>query len=266
MGGWSAIEMLVSVLVAIPAVLVIYFVVVTRLSLIWQSRSNPSDDSKHIYWVYKSPFLIRLTDHMFIVSAILLNHYSRLVDSVCTQLGSALAGKRVLQVSCAFGDVSQKIAKHCIDHGASELMVVDLVQSELDNAERKLKSFDSLCRYRRENATALSFEDQSYDFVVMFFLPHEVPLDQKEQVMAEANRVLKPGGKIIIGEFHKPTSRLLRGLGKLYFWIFEPYAMEMWGDFDIGRSLDQSAQSHYRHSKQTFCSDNFQVAAAEKMI
>lgn len=244
----------------------LFFLVVTRISLIYQTNVVKSDpDTAHIYWIYKSPFFIRLADRMFVVSSILLFQYSKLVSCVVKRLNPSLKGKRVLQVSCAFGNVSEKIAESCEKQNAEEFVLTDIMQSELDNAQRKLKRFGNLCTYSKQDATNLGFEDQSFDYVVAFFLPHELPFDKKVRHIEEAKRVLKPGGKVIFGEFHKPRLKVLEVLGRIYFKIFEPYATEMWGDFDLVKEIQGKTDQPYSIEKDTYLFDNFQVLAAKRL-
>lgn len=252
--------------IAILASIGLFFLVVTRLSLIYQANdANTDPDTSHIYWIYKSPFFIKLADRMFVVSSILLLQYNKLVSCVVKRLNPSLKGKRILQVSCAFGNVSEKIAESCASQDAAEFVLTDIMQSELDNAERKLTRFGDLCTYSRQDATNLEFEDQSFDYVVAFFLPHELPFDKKVKHVKEAHRVLKPGGKVIFGEFHKPKSKILEVLGRIYFKIFEPYATEMWDNFDLVEALEENADSSYSYEKETFLLDNFQVLAAKRL-
>jgi len=262
----DSITTIIIIGVAILASIGLFFLLVTRISLIYQTNIVKSDpDTAHIYWIYKSPFFIRLADRMFVVSTILLFQYSKLVSGVVKRLNPSLEGKRVLQISCAFGNVSEKIAESCSRQGAEELVLTDIMQSELDNAERKLKRFGELCTYVKQDATKLDFEDQSFDYVVAFFLPHELPFDKKVKHIEEANRVLKPGGKIVFGEFHKPRLKILEILGRIYFNIFEPYATEMWDDFDIAKVLEENTGNPYHFEKDTFLFDNFQVLAAKRL-
>ncbi len=252
--------------IAILASIGLFFLVLTRLSLIFQTNSTRADpDTAHIYWIYKSPFFIKLTDRMFVVQSILLFQYSKLVSCVVKRLNPSLKGKRILQVSCAFGNVSEKIAESCARQDAAEFVLTDIMQSELDNAERKLKRFGDLCSYTRQDATDLQFEDQSFDYVVSFFLPHELPFDKKIKHIEEAKRVLKPGGKVVFGEFHKPKSWLLEKLGRLYFSIFEPYATEMWDSFDLEEMIKANTDDSYRIEKDTYLFGNFQVLAAKRL-
>ena len=258
--------LLTTIAVAVLASIGLFFLVVTRISLILQTNSATSDpDTAHIYWIYKSPFFIRLADRMFVVSSILLGQYNKLVSTVVKRLNPSLKGKRILQISCAFGNVSEKIADSCASQGAEEFVLTDIMQSEVDNAERKLKRFGKLCTFLKQDATNLEFEDQSFDYVVVFFLPHELPLDKKYQLIEESNRVLKPGGKVIFGEFHKPRSRILEFFGRIYFYIFEPYATEMWDGFDITEALEEKTDSSYSFKKDTFLFDNFQILTAERL-
>jgi ubiquinone/menaquinone biosynthesis C-methylase UbiE len=262
----DSLTVLIFTIVAVLASIGLFFLVVTRISLIFQSNIIKSDpDTAHIYWIYKSPFFIRMADRMFVVSSILLLQYSKLVSRVVERLNPSLEGKRILQVSCAFGNVSEKIAESCSKQGAEEFVLTDIMQSELDNAERKLKRFGELCTYVKQDATKLEFEDQSFDYVVAFFLPHELPFDKKVKHIKEAARVLKPGGKIVFGEFHKPRLKILELLGRMYFYIFEPYATEMWDDFDIAEVLEEKTDYPYRIEKDTFLFDNFQVLAAKRL-
>jgi len=256
----------ITIIVVILASIGLFFLIVTRLSLIFQSNNANSDpDTAHIYWIYKSPFFIRVADRMFVVSTILLGQYNKLVGCVVNRLNPSLEGKRILQISCAFGNVSEKIAESCAKQGAEEFVLTDIMQSEVDNAERKLKKFGKLCTFLKQDATNLEFEDQSFDYVVVFFLPHELPFDKKVKLIEESNRVLKPGGKVVFGEFHKPRSRILEVLGRLYFKVFEPYATEMWDDFDLKEVLEERADSPYSIEKDTFLFDNFQVLAAKRL-
>ncbi len=256
----------ITIIVAILASIGLFFLIVTRLSLIFQSNNANSDpDTAHIYWIYKSPFFIRVADRMFVVSSILLGQYNKLVSTVVKRLNPSLKGKRILQISCAFGNVSEKIAESCAQQDAEEFVLTDIMQSEVDNAERKLKKFGKLCTFLKQDATNLEFEDQSFDYVVVFFLPHELPFDKKVQLIEESNRVLKPGGKVVFGEFHKPRLKILEVLGRLYFKVFEPYATEMWDEFDLTDALEERTDSSYSIEKDTFLFDNFQVLTAKRL-
>ena len=61
----------ITILAVILASIGLFFLIVTRISLIYQSNSANSDpDTAHIYWIYKSPFFIRVADRMFVVGLV----------------------------------------------------------------------------------------------------------------------------------------------------------------------------------------------------
>lgn len=247
-------------------IVALYFFLVTRGSLIIESLLGNKGASSQIYWIYRNRFLIRLTDRPLIISAILLFNYRRLVDSVVSGLNPSLDGKSVLQASCAFGDISQKIAEKCLREGARRLVVSDLVANEISRAQKKLGEAAKSERvfFVRENALSLAHGDGSFDYVVVFFLFHELPLKMKSVVLKEAARVLKPGGKIVFGEFHRPGPWVLRASGKAFFKVFEPYAGEMWEGFDPESVLSGESPGGWKFSKKTFFAGNYQVFSAEK--
>ncbi len=244
----------------------LYFFLVTRGSLIIESMRGGKDSTAEIYWIYRNRFLIWLTDRPLIISAILLFNYRRLVGGVVSALNPTLEGKSVLQASCAFGDISQKIAEKCLKEGAKRLVVSDLVTNEIRHARKKLEKTAEGGRvfFVIENALSLAHEDGSFDYVVVFFLFHELPLQMKSVALKEAARVLKPGGKIVFGEFHKPGPWVLRASGKVFFKVFEPYAAEMWDCFDPARVLNSETPGGWKFSKKTCFGGNYQVFSAEK--
>jgi ubiquinone/menaquinone biosynthesis C-methylase UbiE len=79
------------------------------------------------------------------------------------------------------------------------------------------------------DSSSLAAPDASYDQVLLFFLLHEQPEHVRRGTLAEAMRVVKPGGKIVIVDYHRPV-RLhpLRLLMTGVFRKLEPYAMDLW--------------------------------------
>ena len=72
--------------------------------------------------------------------------------------------------------------------------------------------------------SSLECPDASYDQVLLFFLLHEQPEGVRRGTLAEAMRVVKPGGEIVIVDYHRPS--LLHPLRLLLSGVFrqlEPY-------------------------------------------
>ncbi|HHH35603.1 MAG TPA: methyltransferase domain-containing protein [Gammaproteobacteria bacterium] len=51
------------------------------------------------------------------------------------------------------------------------------------------------------NAETLGFRDDSFATVLVFFLLHELPPAARRRALAEALRVLRPGGRLLITEY-----------------------------------------------------------------
>jgi len=237
-----------------------FFFITTRGSLLVYQHGRPSR-IRHVYLIYRNPFLIWLLDRQFISSVILLFQYHRLVKHVLAPACADRQGKRILQVSCAFGDFSRKLAA-CY-HKKGEVFIFDIMHNEVQHTHRKLAAdqTNADCRFFQGDAEAMPFQEGVFDHVVSFFLFHELPMVQKEKAFAECLRVVKPGGTFVYGEFHRPDSALVGLLSRFYFWIFEPYAQEMWC-WNPAATLDPHDWSIRR---ETLMDGYFQVVKLERL-
>lgn len=258
--------LILKTVLALIFIVVFYFLLVTRVSLIFNSLSKKEDSASHIYWIYSNRFLIWLTDRHIIISAILFFNYKRLTDAVLQQMNPSMKGKRVLQASCAFGDISQKIAEKCHREGAGKFVIFDLIPNEIRHAQKKSDKdlIGQKCFYLLEDAVNIAHKNESFDYVIIFFLFHELPLEKKVASLKESVRVLKPGGKLIFAEFHRPGPWILRLSGRCFFKIFEPFAKEMWGRFDPVKLLDEETHHQWEYTKKNFFYGNYQVFTAKK--
>jgi ubiquinone/menaquinone biosynthesis C-methylase UbiE len=106
--------------------------------------------------------------------------------------------------------------------------VVDILPIQLKNLGRKLQP-DARVSLNLGDSTALACADASYDQVLLFFLLHEQPEQARRATLAEALRVVKPGGKVVVVDFHRPSRwHLLRPLMWTVFRLLEPYAIQLW--------------------------------------
>jgi ubiquinone/menaquinone biosynthesis C-methylase UbiE len=238
-----------------------FFFITTRASLmVFEHRKQGRNG--HVYWIYRSPLLIWLLDRQFISSVILLFQYHRLVKRVLAPACAKREGKRILQVSCVFGNFTQKLAA-CY-HKLGEVFIFDIMHSEVRHANHKLtanKQHDGCCFFQGD-AADMPFQQGVFDYVVSFFLFHELPPVMKQRVFAECLRVLKPGGIFVYGEFHRPDHPLVGFLSGLYFWIFEPYAREMWS-WNPSAELDSR---EWRVKREKVMGGYFQVVSLERLL
>lgn len=187
--------------------------------------SIPEYLEKTYWWAYVRPYAISFFDHEWIVNLILLGNMAKLRDKALDSLGSLIHG-RTLQITSVYGDFSARLVERIADGGS--LDIIDVVPAQLENLRRKLPVHAPV-RLLQSDSASLRFSDANYDQAVLFFLLHEMPANFRERTLSEALRVLKPGGKLVIVDFHKPS--LLNPFRYLYppmFRLLEPFALDIW--------------------------------------
>ena len=95
-------------------------------------------------------------------------------------------------LGCGTGQVSAALAPF-----VTHVIGVDSSAAMLQAAKRRLSGFDNI-DLRRGELEALPIDDERLDAAVLMLVLHHVPDPQK--ALAEAARVLKPGGRIIVGD------------------------------------------------------------------
>ena len=193
-----------------------------------QGVSVPAYLEKTYWWAYVRPQAIAFFDHEWIVNLILLGNMAKLRDTALDALGSTIHG-RTLQIACVYGDFSPCLIER-MEPGSS-LDIVDVVPAQLQNVNRKLSPSAPVRLLQRDSVSLTKLEDATYDQVILFFLLHEMPADIRERTLSEALRVLKPGGKLVIVDFHKPAAwNPFRYLYPPMFQLLEPFALDIWRD------------------------------------
>lgn len=242
----------------------LFFFTLTRGALIMRAATGRlQHDAAHVYPIYSNLRLIRLVDWQPVIAAILLFQYSRLVSIITHGLHHMpLQGKRVLITSCAFGNVMPRVVKAALKSGARQVLVADIIQNELDHARGKLQNYADQVNFMQDNAVAMKQADASVDANVIFFLLHELPHHLKGEAVSEAMRVLAPGGKLFLAEFHRPRPWLLRALSWTYFKVFEPYGLALWNTHDP--VLQLAAMPGVTCERHVVFFGNFQVIVATR--
>jgi ubiquinone/menaquinone biosynthesis C-methylase UbiE len=190
------------------------------------------------WWAYVHPKAVRFFERQWLVNLILWGNFGRLRDAALAELGPSLPGL-TLQVACVYGDLTSRLCACMTDGGT--LDVVDVLEVQLRNLRRKLPGTAPVSLIQRDSA-ALGFEDAKYDRALLFFLLHEQPEPVRRRTLAEAMRVVKPGGKVVVVDYHRPHgwnpfARLSRPLLRR----LEPFALDLWRH-DISEWLPASAR------------------------
>jgi len=243
----------------------LFFFVVTRGALVLRGLSPGTQSEKsHVYPIYSNMRLIKLVDFQPIISAILLFQYHRLVSKIVSGLEhSDLRHKKVLITSCAFGNVIPRVVTAAVEAGAERVLIADIIDNELIHAKSKLGRFAGKVDFIEDNATAMTQQAGGVAANVIFFLLHELPHHLKGQALAEAGRMLAPGGKLYLAEFHRPELWVLRALSWTYFKVFEPLGLALWDTHDPLACLE--AMGGWKCERSTYFFGNFQTITATKL-
>jgi ubiquinone/menaquinone biosynthesis C-methylase UbiE len=198
----------------------------TRIAVADAPLPTPDYLQKFYWWAYEHPLAVRFWDRDFLINFILLGNYDRLGDAVLEEFPKPLNGS-TLQISCAYGKLIPRMQQQLGKDGL--LDVIDILNVQLENTRRKLWQPDDRVSLVQCDAVDLKCPDASYDRVLMFFLPHELPEEERRKALSESLRVVKPGGKVVLIEFHRSKWwHPLRWWQKLIFVLFEPFASDLW--------------------------------------
>jgi demethylmenaquinone methyltransferase/2-methoxy-6-polyprenyl-1,4-benzoquinol methylase len=118
---------------------------------------------------------------------------------------------RVLDVACGTGDLSLTLS----ETGPAQVVGVDFCRPMLDIAAAKAARSGERVPFIEGDALALPFRDGSFEVATIAFGLRN--LSSVESGFKELLRVLKPGGRVAVLEFSKPSAPVLRWLFRVYF-------------------------------------------------
>lgn len=116
----------------------------------------------------------------------------RMRDLALFALGD-VEGKRVLDIGCGPGIYMEIIARM-----GGKVSGQDISPQEVEKASKRFKEKGFDATIKVGDATRLLFEDNFFDAVFSADFFHFINYEDKNKVMSEIYRVLKPGGKVII--------------------------------------------------------------------
>lgn len=173
------------------------------------------------WWAYLNSFALWLFDQPPVVNGILWGNYRRLIGDAVAEMP---VGGHVLQPACVYGEFSQKLAARL--GAAGRLDVIDVAPIQVALGQRKLAAFANA---RVSQCDAVAPPDGPFDGICCFFLLHEVPEDYKRRIVNALLRRVRPGGRVVFVDYHKPHPRhLLRPVMWTVFRLLEPFAPALW--------------------------------------
>ena len=122
-------------------------------------------------------------------------------------------GQRVLDVGCGTGYFARLLA-HAV--GPDGLVVgIDPSPEMIGYATRKAGRAGN-CQFQIGTAESLDFPAAHFDVVVSSLMMHHLPEDLRVPALREMQRVLRPGGTLLVAEAQMPRHGLLRLLARMH--------------------------------------------------
>lgn len=210
-----------------------------------QSRKVELPDYLRRYyaWAYVWPFSVWFFDHQPIINAILFGNYKKIMRHTMRMMDLPSAGKTI-QIAGVYGELTPTLAL-----GVEDLHVIDAAPIQLQAARRKLGEVGRTACLRLMRAEELHYPDGSFDTALMFLLLHELPAKARRESLAEALRVLRPGGRFVIAEYGECRNRHFFHRFWPMRWILtkaEPFLDGFWNESLTG-VLKECGESVDRH-------------------
>lgn len=167
----------------------------------------------------------------------------RLWKRFALEVSGVRPGQRVLDLAAGTGDISMLFADRV---GASGTVVMSDINASMLGVGRDRvmdRGYAGNIQFALANAEKLPFASNTFDIVSIGFGLRNVT--DKDAALAEMMRVLKPGGRVLVLEFSKPTIEPLSRLYDLYsFNILPKIGQAITGDADSYRYLAESIRMH----------------------
>ncbi len=202
-------------------------------------RSVPTaEKQRHVKGVFDS-----VAERYDIMNDVMSMGIHRMWKRFTVDLSAVRAGERVLDIAGGTGDLGLKMARKV---GPKGMVVLSDINAAMlgHGRERTIdKGQVENVRFAQANAEILPFADNSFDCLTIGFGLRNVT--DKQKALASMYRVLKPGGRLLVLEFSKPT---VPGLGKLYdeysFRLLPTMGRMIANDEESYRYLAESIRMH----------------------
>jgi len=167
----------------------------------------------------------------------------RLWKRFTIELSAARPGQTILDIAGGTGDLAARFSRLVGPEGKVILADINAAMLEVGRDRLIDKGATGNIEVVQADAQALPFKDSSVDCITIAFGLRNVT--DKALALRSMLRVLRPGGRLLVLEFSKPTSALL---GKVYdqysFQILPAMGRLIAQDADSYRYLAESIRKH----------------------
>lgn len=135
----------------------------------------------------------------------------------------------VLDLCCGAGQTTQFLVQ-----SSTQVTGLDVSPVALQRAQQNVPQ----ANYIEGLAEDMPFADHRFDFVHTSVALHEMTPQQRQQILQEVYRVLKPGGTFTLVDFHKPTNWLFWPGLALFLGLFETETAWQLLETDLVKQLE----------------------------
>jgi 2-polyprenyl-3-methyl-5-hydroxy-6-metoxy-1,4-benzoquinol methylase len=147
----------------------------------------------------------RLTPLFDVVAAFAVR--DRAIKSRALAYAAIASGEQVLDLGCGTGTLAVAAARAAQGVRVTGL---DADTSILARAHKKAAAARLDIAFDEGRSTALPYADESFDVVLSTLFFHHLSDDSKRQTAAEVVRVLRRGGRLVVGDLGRPQDPMMR--------------------------------------------------------
>lgn len=166
----------------------------------------------------------------------------RLIKRFTIELSALRKGHKVLDLAGGTGDFSIRFSPIVGEEG--QVVLADINEAMLRVGRDRIidKGLSGNVNFTQLNAEHLPFADDTFDCICIAYGLRNVT--NKDAALASMQRVLKPGGRVMILEFSKPTNEFLGKAYDAYSNLWPVAGKLITGDSDSYRYLVESIRMH----------------------
>lgn len=184
-----------------------------------------------------------VADNYDLMNDLMSGGIHRLWKHMTIEMSGVRKGHKVLDIAGGTGDLAAKFSKIVGSEGS--VVLADINESMLKVGRDRLidRGITENVTFSQADAQYLPFPDNTFNVITIAFGLRNVT--DKDMALRSMLRVLKPGGKLLILEFSKPTSPLLSKIYDTYSFNVLPRLGKVFAnDSDSYKYLAESIRMH----------------------
>lgn len=195
------------------------------------------EKSQHVRHVFDS-----VADNYDLMNDMMSLGIHRLWKRYAINMANLKPGERVLDLAGGTGDLTRLMAPIVGERG--HITLADINAAMLNNGRSRLldKGVSGNVDFAQVDAEQLPFPDNSFDLVTMAFGLRNVT--NKQRALDSLYRVIRPGGRLLVLEFSRPTALLKPAYDFYSFAILPKLGQLIARDESSYRYLAESIRMH----------------------